>query len=168
MIEETLLKQIKKPHSQYTALHETPIWEAKMPLIFSSERDAYSIFIINRLKSTVLGTQVFYFITWRHLHWAAKMANYFQNYQDSLGASALLKRSNLLRNTDVTKINFRCLKNLFACLTWPQPTTSSSVGPATLTAWPSIQPNSWPTGAGNSVAPKETWAWLAQHTLCWL
>lgn len=89
-----------------------------MPLIFSSERDPYSIFIILHHMFTetseehgIRDSSIFFY---RLMAFAlsGKDGKLFAKLSDSLSASALLKGNNVLRNTDVTEINFHCLKGI--------------------------------------------------------
>lgn len=110
--------------------------ESKMPLIFSRERDTYAIFIIlttcsrKHPKSTALGTQVFYFIAWCHLHWAAKIANYLQNYQTPSVPQHFSREITCLETQMLPRLTSTAWKAL-ACLTWLQPAVLSSAAKQT-------------------------------------
>lgn len=103
-------------------LHET--------LIFSERRDTYSIFIIlhhmlmETSKEQGIRDSVLNFIACWCLCWAVKMANYLQNYQAPSVPQPFSRGKNVLRNTDVTKINFQglkfCLPDLSADHGFPQ------------------------------------------------
>lgn len=82
------------------------------------------------LKSTALGTQVFSFIAWWHLHWAAKMANYLQNYQTPSVPQHFSREITCLETRMLPRLTSTAWK-AFACLTWLQPTILSSAAKQT-------------------------------------
>lgn len=91
--------------------------KSKISLIFSEGRDTYSIFIILHHMLTETSKEQgtrdsvsFYRLMVSVL--SSKDGKLFAKLSGSLSASALLKGNNVLGNTDVTRINFHCLKGI--------------------------------------------------------
>lgn len=89
-----------------------------MPLIFSTARDIYSVFIILHHTPTETseehGIRDSSILFYRPTAFASssKDGKLLAELSDSLSASALLKGNNVLRNTDVATIDFPCLKGI--------------------------------------------------------
>lgn len=94
----------------------TYVGTQKYDLIFSNARDAYSVFIIMICPSTETSEEhgirelsiLFYHLIAFAL--SSKENKLFAKLSGSLSASAFLKGNNVLRNMNVPKINFHCLK----------------------------------------------------------
>lgn len=76
-------------------------------------------------RSTASGNWVFCFITWLLLRWAAKKANYLQNYQ-APPAPQHSSREIMCSETWMFPRLTSTAWKAFACLTWLQPTVLSS------------------------------------------